>query len=41
MYLVIAEIAKIKKIETIYLKTFPSDNYDVSSKLSPPRLGIT
>jgi len=38
MYLVIAEIAKIRKIETIYLKTSPSGNYDVSSKLSPPGL---
>jgi hypothetical protein len=38
MYLVIAEIAKIRKIETIYLKTSPSSNYDISSKLSPPGL---
>jgi hypothetical protein len=38
MYLVIAEIAKIRKIETIYLKTSPSSNYEVSSKLSPPGL---
>jgi hypothetical protein len=38
MYLVIAEIAKIRKIETIYLKTSPSGNYEASSKLSPPGL---
>jgi hypothetical protein len=38
MYMVIAEIAKIRKIETIYLKTAPSNNYEVSSKLSPPGL---
>jgi len=36
MYLVIAEVAKIKKIETIYLKTPPSGNFDTSPKLSPP-----
>jgi hypothetical protein len=36
MYLVIAEIAKIRKIETIYLKTPPSGTYDASPKLSPP-----
>jgi hypothetical protein len=38
MYLVIAEIAKIKKIETIYLKTPPSNNYSLPQKLSPPNL---
>jgi len=38
MYLVIAEIAKIRKIETIYLKTSPSGNFDTVSKLSPPGL---
>jgi hypothetical protein len=36
MYMVIAEIAKIRKIETIYLKTAPVGNYDASPKLSPP-----
>lgn len=36
MYLVIAEIAKIRKIETIYLKTLPSDNDELSIKVSPP-----
>ncbi len=36
MYLVIAEIAKIRKIETIYLKTPPSGNFDALPKLSPP-----
>jgi hypothetical protein len=35
MYLIIAEIAKIKKIETIYLKTLPSENYSSSPKFSP------
>ena len=35
MYLIIAEIAKIKKIETIYLKTLPSENYTPNSKNSP------
>ena len=35
MYLVIAEIAKIKKIETIYLKTLPSEDYLQNSKNSP------
>ena len=35
MYLVIAEIAKIRKIETIYLKTLPSENYNPPSKPSP------
>ena len=35
MYLVIAEIAKIRKIETIYLKTLPSENYTPPSKPSP------
>jgi hypothetical protein len=34
MYLVIAEIAKIKKIETIYLKTLPSEDYIQNSKNS-------
>jgi hypothetical protein len=38
MYLVIAEIAKIRKIETIYLKTPPSNNYSASQKVSPPNL---
>jgi hypothetical protein len=38
MYLVIAEVAKIRKIETIYLKTAPSGNYDASVKVSPPGL---
>jgi len=38
MYLVIAEIAKIRKVETIYLKTPPSGDYEVSSRLSPPVL---
>jgi hypothetical protein len=38
MYLVIAEVAKIRKIETIYLKTSPSGNYDASPKVSPPGL---
>jgi hypothetical protein len=38
MYLVIAEIAKIRKIETIYLKTSPSGNYEASTKMSPPGL---
>jgi hypothetical protein len=38
MYLVIAEIAKIRKIETIYLKTPPSDNYVPSPKLTSPDL---
>jgi len=35
MYLIIAEIAKIKKIETIYLKTIPTENYGFSPKSSP------
>jgi hypothetical protein len=35
MYLVIAEIAKIRKIETIYLKTLPSENYTPSPRQSP------
>jgi hypothetical protein len=35
MYLIIAEIAKIKKIETIYLKTLPSEDYISSQKNSP------
>ncbi|HZK30473.1 MAG TPA: hypothetical protein VFC43_04480 [Methanoregula sp.] len=35
MYLIIAEIAKIKKVETIYLKTLPSENYTPNSKNSP------
>ncbi len=35
MYLVIAEIAKIKKVETIYLKTLPSEDYIQNSKNSP------
>jgi hypothetical protein len=34
MYLIIAEIAKIKKIETIYLKTLPSEDYNSSPKSS-------
>jgi hypothetical protein len=38
MYMVIAEVAKIRKIETIYLKTTPSGNFDASSRLSPPGL---
>lgn len=32
MYLIIAEIAKIKKIETIYLKTLPAENFNSSPK---------
>ena len=36
MYLVIAEIAKIRKVETIYLKSPPSANYDVSPTSFPP-----
>jgi hypothetical protein len=35
MYLIIAEIAKIKKVETIYLKTLPSENYTPNTKNSP------
>lgn len=35
MYLVIAEIAKIKKVETIYLKTLPSEDYLSTQKNSP------
>jgi hypothetical protein len=35
MYLVIAEIAKIKKVETIYLRTLPSEDYIQNSKNSP------
>jgi hypothetical protein len=35
MYLIIAEIAKIKKVETIYLKTLPSENYIPNTKNSP------
>jgi hypothetical protein len=35
MYLIIAEIAKIKKVETIYLKTLPSENYTPNPKNSP------
>ena len=38
MYLVIAEIAKIRRVETIYLKTFPSDNDEISLKEPPPAL---
>jgi hypothetical protein len=34
MYLIIAEIAKIKKVETIYLKTLPSENYNPNPKNS-------
>jgi hypothetical protein len=34
MYLIIAEIAKIKKVETIYLKTLPSENYNPNQKNS-------
>lgn len=35
MYLIIAEIAKVKKIETIYLKTLPAENYPSPTKPSP------
>jgi len=35
MYLIIAEIAKIQKIETIYLKTLPSEDYNSSFKPAP------
>ena len=35
MYLVIAEIAKIRKVDTIYLKTLPSENYGSLPKPSP------
>jgi hypothetical protein len=35
MYLVIAEIAKIRKVDTIYLKTIPTDNYGSLPKPSP------
>ena len=35
MYLIIAEIAKIKKVETIYLKTLPSENYNPNQRNSP------
>jgi hypothetical protein len=35
MYLIIAEIAKIKKVETIYLKTLPSEDYIQNPKNSP------
>jgi hypothetical protein len=35
MYLIIAEIAKIKRIETIYLKTLPPENFNSSPKFSP------
>ncbi len=34
MYLIISEIAKIKKIETIYLKTLPAENFNSSPKSS-------
>jgi hypothetical protein len=33
MYLVIAEIAKIRRVDTIYLKTRPSENYESLPKL--------
>lgn len=35
MYLVIAEIAKIRKVDTIYLKTLPSEDYNSLPKPSP------
>ena len=37
MYLVIAEIAKIRKIETIYLKTPPSGKLRCSAEIIPSR----
>jgi hypothetical protein len=33
MYLIIAEIAKIRKVDTIYLKTRPAENYEPLPKL--------
>ena len=33
MYLVVAEIAKIKKVDTIYLRTRPSENFETLPKL--------
>jgi hypothetical protein len=35
MYLIIAEIAKIRKVDTIYLKTVPPEDFGAHIKLSP------